>query len=305
MTNASVSAPIAGEPAGKPAAPLRLGETLRCTTYGDDAFGGASVFEPRTTPDAAAAARGTPLFVAPGFGLDGRVFEPLAALAPKRRLVFWNLPNRLPERGGTAALASLYLAHADLAGMPHRFVFGGASLGGTIAVAAALAAPERCAGLVLAAGSASWAELGWFLRLAPFVHRLLPARGYHRRLARVLFGKAGRSPTLDALRGQALHRTKDHAGSVIRLLHEGGPFDLRARLGEIRAPALLLHDPGEKVVPIGASRTLTAIPGSRLVELPDAGHLPVLGDPEATVREVAAFLDAVDAIHATDATERQ
>ena len=271
-----------------------LGESLIATTFGPKDGGGASVFFPAGT-----AGSGTPLFLAPGLGLDGRVFEPLSPLHRERRCVFWNLPNELPASGGTAALAALYLAHADLSGMPKRFVFGGASLGGTIAVAAALAAPERCAGLVLSAGSASWRELGWFLRLGPFIHPFIPERGYHRRFARILFGKAGKHPVLDSLRGQALHRTKSHVSRVISLLHEGGPFDLRPRLAEIGAPALLLHAPDDKVVPIRASQTLSRMPNSQLVEVPGGGHLPFLSEPEVCVTAARAFLARID--HAHDA----
>jgi pimeloyl-ACP methyl ester carboxylesterase len=270
----------------------RLGDSLQCLTLGaSPGARGASVFVPRDTPGP-----GTPLFLAPGLGLDGRCFEPFAPLAADRRLVFWNLPNVLPEHGGTAALGRLYLDHADRAGMPRRFVFGGSSLGGTIALAAALEAPERCAGLVLAGASSAWSDLGLFMRMGPHIHRFLVSRTYHLRFAEVLFPTLpGQSPTVDALRAQAEHRTKAHVGAVIRLLREDGGFDMRERLVDVKAPVLVLHDPRDGTVPFAAGRRFAAIGGARLVEVQDGGHLPFFGNLEVCMTALRAFLAEVDA----------
>lgn len=266
-----------------------LGDSLLCTTFRGPA-GASSAFTPPPPHGP-----GVPLFLVPGFGLDGRSFERIAGLDAARRTVFWNLPNELPETGGLAALARLCLDHADRAGMPARFVIGGSSLGGTIALAAALEAPERCAGLVLFGTSASWRELGPRLRFARLLLPLLPARGFHRRLATILFGPAGRSDDLDALRRQAEHRTKRHAATVTRLLHEGGSYDIGHRLHEVTAPTLVVHDPRERVVPFDAAESLLRIRGARCVPVPRSGHLPYLGDPAACLAALAPFLSDIDA----------
>jgi pimeloyl-ACP methyl ester carboxylesterase len=276
-----------------------LGDSLRCVTFRAPAGAPGSSSE---APEAAASTYvppgdggpGTPVFLAPAFGLDGRAYERLAPLAARRSVVFWNLPNDLPKRGGVAALARMYLAHGDLAGMPRRFVFGGSSFGGTIALAAALEAPERCAGLVTMGTSPSWRQLGLRLHLARWLLHVLPARGFHRRFATVLFGPPGRSEDRDALRLQGLHRTKDYASTITDLIHEGGPLDLGHRLHEIRAPALVLHDPHERVVPADAADTLSHIRGSRRVDLPGAGHLPYVSRPEDVLAALEPFLEDVD-----------
>lgn len=266
-----------------------LGDSLICTTFRGPA-GASSSFVP-----AAPHGSGVPLFLVPGFGLDGRCFDRLSPLAGSRRTVFWNLPNELPARGGIGALGRLCLDHADRAGMPRRFVIGGSSLGGTIALAAALEAPERCAGLVLFGSSASWRELGPRLRLARMILPILPARGFHRRLAAILFGPAGRSDDLDALRRQAEHRTKRHAATVTSLLHEDGSYDLGHRLHEIGAPTLVLHDPGERVIPFDAAESLLRIRRSRCVEVPRSGHLPYVSDPATCLASLGPFLAEIDA----------
>lgn len=266
-----------------------LGSTLACSTLGPPR-GGTSVFLPRATPGP-----GLPLFLAPAFSLDGRSFERFAPLASERPVAFWNLPNLVPATGGLPALARLALEHADRAGFRGRVVLGGSSLGATIAVAAALEAPERVAGLVLVAGSPCWAHLGIGLKVGRVLHSVLPERGYHRRFATLLFGRAGRSEDLDGLRLQALHRTKAHVTRVGALLHEGGPYDLRPRLASIRTPTLVLHDPKDRVVPVRAARALAAIPGARVVEIQRAGHLPHVSRPAECLAAVRPFLAEIDA----------
>lgn len=269
-----------------------LGDSLRCETFG--ALGASPRASTSTFVPRGDAGAGTPVFLAPGFGLDGRSFERLAPLAARRRAVWWNFPNVVPATGGIAALGRLYLEHADRAGLPRRFVFGGSSLGGSIALAAALDAPERCAGLVLIGTTASWRQLGTRLHIARWFLPLLPARGFHERFATILFGRPGRADDLDALRLQAEHRTKAHAKAVTHLLLEGGPFDLGHRLHEVAAPTLVIHDPAERVVPFEAAESLAQIRTARLVEIPRSGHLPYVSQPEAFLAALEPFLADVD-----------
>ena len=269
-----------------------LGESLRCTTLRAPGAtgGGASVFVPRDEPGS-----GVPLFLAPAFGLDGRSFDRLSPLAGARPVAFWNFPNVLPERGRIEGLGRLYLEHAGHAGMPERFVFGGSSLGGMIALAAALEAPERCAGLVLIGACASWREMGARLKLARMLLPLLPARGFHLRFASILFGAAGRSDELDALRLQAEHRTKAHVLAVTRLLFEGGAFDLGHRFHEITAPTLVLHSPRDGVIPFDAAQSFTRIRGARIAPIERGGHLPQVSRPDECLAELTPFLASIDA----------
>ena len=67
--------------------------------------------------------------------------------------------------------------------------------------------------------------------------------------------------------------------------------DLRALLGEIRAPTLVLHRRRDRVAPIGGARAAAAaIPGARLVELDGDDHLPFVGDVDTLLAEVHRFL---------------
>jgi len=66
--------------------------------------------------------------------------------------------------------------------------------------------------------------------------------------------------------------------------------DLRARVGAIRVPTLILHGRWDPV-PLSASETLTALmPDARLVVFEDSGHALYSEETEKFVREMDAFL---------------
>ena len=77
------------------------------------------------------------------------------------------------------------------------------------------------------------------------------------------------------------------AEALIRLYKE---VDIRDVLPTIAAPTLVVHRTGDRMVPVGAARTLAAgIPGAKLVELPGNDHVPIY-DPDQIIDEVEEFL---------------
>ena len=70
-------------------------------------------------------------------------------------------------------------------------------------------------------------------------------------------------------------------------------FDVRACLGEVRQPVLVLHAAGDAVHPLAQSRLIAArVPGAELRVLPGRNHVPLPHDPawEAMLAETVAFL---------------
>lgn len=260
-------------------------------TFRDASGAATSAFVPR-----GASGPATPVFLVPALGLDGRSFVTLAPLAAERRVVLWSPPNALPSSPGLGALAALTIEHADRAGMPRRFVLAGTSLGAVIALAAALAAPERIAGLVLAGGVSRWRDLGAPMRFARLLHPFIPRRHYHRIAPRILApGDPSGDEILAALHRQMGHRTKEYAAAVIAALTGAGRFDLSPRLGEVRAPTLVAHARGDRVAPYAAAKRLATIPGARFVTLETGSHLPHLTHPDAFLPPLREFLAHVDA----------
>jgi 3-oxoadipate enol-lactonase/4-carboxymuconolactone decarboxylase len=63
------------------------------------------------------------------------------------------------------------------------------------------------------------------------------------------------------------------------------------RLGEIRAPALVLVGTEDISTPPSRSEEIAAgIPGAEMVLIPRAGHLAALEAPEAVTKELLGFL---------------
>jgi len=68
--------------------------------------------------------------------------------------------------------------------------------------------------------------------------------------------------------------------------------DYRSRLGEVKAPTLLLvgrHDP--QCPPACSEEMARGIPGSRLVLFEQSGHYPFLEEPQKFAKELKAFLE--------------
>ncbi len=67
--------------------------------------------------------------------------------------------------------------------------------------------------------------------------------------------------------------------------------DIRDVLPAVQAPTLVLHRTGDQVEEIEAGRYVASkIPGARFVELPGDDGIPWLGDSEAILSEIQAFV---------------
>lgn len=71
---------------------------------------------------------------------------------------------------------------------------------------------------------------------------------------------------------------------------------LLVRLGGVDIPALMVWGDSDRIVTPAYGRALAAaVPGARFAEIPDAGHLPHLENPEAAWRVVDPFVAEVAA----------
>ncbi|SEO47838.1 alpha/beta fold hydrolase [Trujillonella endophytica] len=88
-----------------------------------------------------------------------------------------------------------------------------------------------------------------------------------------------------------LQRASADAQDAARALEAVYATDVRQEAPRVRAPTLVLHRRGDRAIPVQLGRELAAlIPGARLTLLPGELHPPWLGDRDAVVREVRAFL---------------
>lgn len=161
----------------------------------------------------------------------------------------------------------------------------GRSMGGGIAMAAALDAPSRVASLTLMATSPGGPGLppmskeflafvgsprqpDWSDREAAVEHVL--------RMLKIM-AAGSRHFDADAMRpllALDLARTRNVASSQINHFAMDVGEPMRSRLGEIRAPTLVIHGADDPVFPLGHARAMEReIPGARLLVLKETGHL--------------------------------
>jgi pimeloyl-ACP methyl ester carboxylesterase len=190
--------------------------------------------------------------------------------------------------GSVAGIARRLLASA-----PQRFALVGLSMGGYTAFEVMRAAPGRVARLALLDTSA----------LADVTAQT------ERRRAQIALAQSGRlADVLDPLFSSWVHRsrrTDDALKQVVRRMAEDtGPAgfvnqqtaimtrpDSRRDLAAIRCPTLVLVGDGDEATPPErAAEIADGISGSRLVTIPECGHLSTLERPEPVTRALVEWM---------------
>jgi pimeloyl-ACP methyl ester carboxylesterase len=246
------------------------------------------------------------LVVAPGFAsqLDALWDEPrlaafLERLAARTRLILYDareqgLSDRLGRAPGLREGVSDLHAVLDAAGSERAVVLG-VSQGGPTAIAFAAAHPGRTAGLVLygAYAKATRADdfpigvtAGVVAQFADFAAEhwgtdaLLP-----------LFAPSAAGDAAFATWWRRSSRSALSPASVRTMLVRRAALDVRALLGEVAAPTLVIHRTGDRVNPVEHGRHLARrIAGAELVELPGDDHLWWLPDPAQVAAPLLAFV---------------
>ncbi|MFG1603437.1 alpha/beta fold hydrolase [Actinoplanes sp. NPDC049265] len=99
---------------------------------------------------------------------------------------------------------------------------------------------------------------------------------------------ADRSTRAELARYQRACSTAATARALLALSYE---LDVADRLGDVRAPTLVVHRTGDRAAPVAQAEALAAgIAGARLELLPGRSHLPYAGDRDELVRVVRRFL---------------
>ncbi len=245
---------------------------------------------------------GPPLVLLHGTASSLHTWDGWVARLPGRRVVRLDLPGfgltgPAPDADYSASryarvvsrlMNHLGIARADLAGN---------SLGGRVALTFALERPERVRKLVLvdAAGLSGQKPPG-ILRLGrvPVLRNLLrfatPRWIIARNVADV-YGDPSRVTGALVNRYATLTRAEGNRRALLDRLGGKPDPDLDGRLGEIKAPTLILWGEQDRWIPRAFGDRLAAgIPGAKLVTYAGAGHVPMEEIPEATARDVAAFL---------------
>jgi len=84
-------------------------------------------------------------------------------------------------------------------------------------------------------------------------------------------------------------------GAALTLTQMNAQIDVRDVLPLVRVPTLVLHRSGDRCLHVDEGRYVARlVPGAQFVELPGNDHLPFVGDQDAIIDEIAAFLTSTD-----------
>lgn len=239
-----------------------------------------------------------------GWGMHAGVCADLAeALAGEATTRLIELPGH-GQRAFSPALGDLWSwAREALDAAPERAVWLGWSLGGLVALAAALQAPRRVEALILLASTPrfvrgpDWTPAPTAETLEQFRTELGtdPTGTLTRFLALQVQGGETPLETLRALRQRLTDGPTPDPAALSLGLSLLRDEDLRGRLPDIRCPSLWIFGSRDTLVPTAvAERVELMMPGARTIRIEGAAHAPHLSHPKETIQAIHDFLAGLD-----------
>lgn len=245
------------------------------------------------------AGTGPALVLLHGFVGDGSSTwrNQIDALCDRFTVVAWDAPGAggssdPPETLGMAGYADVLARFVTSLDLEHPHVCG-LSFGGALAIGLARRHPEIPRSLVLASAYAGWAgslpadEVESRLSRSLAVSSLPPDE-FTFALLPSMFTEGAPADRVDAF-GESVRSAFHPVG--FRAMARASAEDLRDALPRIRIPTLLVYGAEDVRAPLAVAHHLeSAIAGSRLVVLPNAGHVCTIEAPEAFNAAVRDFL---------------
>ncbi|HEX6348207.1 MAG TPA: alpha/beta hydrolase [Candidatus Dormibacteraeota bacterium] len=241
---------------------------------------------------------GLPLVLAHGFLMDSDMFAPqVAAFGGEHRVITWDQRGHgrtesTPEPYSYWDSADDQRALLDLLGV-ERAVVGGMSQGGFIGLRFALRYPARCAGLVLIdtqAGLEDPEKIPQYDLMLDVWTGEGPTPELTAMVAAIIIG--AERPESEAYISKWMVKPREGLNQIYRTLMDRD--DVTARLGEIRAPALVIHGEEDTAIPMERAEELCrGLAGCEgVVRVPGAGHAANLTHPEPCNAAIRSFLSA-------------
>ncbi|MER6558257.1 alpha/beta fold hydrolase [Streptomyces sp. NPDC001027] len=225
------------------------------------------------------------LILGPSLGTTWHMWDrQVPELAQQWRVFRFDLPGHggapAHPAGSVSDLAERLLATLDGLGV-QRFGYAGCAFGGAVGLELALRHPERVASLALIAASPRFGTADEFRQRGVIVRtngldpiaRTSPDRWF-------TGGFAASQPAITEWAVQMV-RTTD-PGCYIAACEALAAFDVRAEIGLVGVPTLVLAGSDDQVSGPAEARTLVAgIPDARLAVVPGASHLVPVEQPAA------------------------
>ena len=241
---------------------------------------------------------GDPLVLISGLGAKGTSWQPFLASASRHfQVLTFDNPGSgaSPELSGPTSIARLageVLRLLDALGVERAHLVG-RSMGGMIAQELALRAPERVRRLALVSTTG---RVDVHLARVFELWAAMAEQGVAAALRQ-------QSSLLWCLGGAALARDErvrayldararhDRPADYARQARACARHDALDRLGRLRLPTLVVGGCDDRLMPGHHSEALAAaIPGAQKIDIPAAGHLAYLEQPDRFAAEVLSFL---------------
>lgn len=233
-----------------------------------------------------------------GWGMNARVFDALAeGLADQCEVQALDLPGH-GERDELPLNTLKSWADDLVAQLPAGVTLLGWSLGGQVAMRAALDHPQIVSRLIVLASTPRFvSESDWDHGMArealqQFGAALIadPQATLLRFLSLQTRGLPGQKALLQRLRQSMFAASGPRSEALLAGLALLADTDLRMELPHLVQPTLVIHGALDTLTPAGAGAWLAAtLPQARLVEMPRAAHAPHLSHAGEVANEVGRF----------------
>ncbi|KEA65466.1 Biotin synthesis protein BioH [Marinobacterium lacunae] len=243
---------------------------------------------------------GPQLVLLHGWGLSSAIWQTLIeALAPHYRLTLVDLPG-LGRSSELAETSLVSMVDAIVAEVPQGAIWIGWSLGGSVALAAAAAAPERVRALVMIASNPCFVQRDNWPCAMPattfdaFVGGLSddPGKTLNRFALLQTQGSASARQELRLLKRVIAESDAKPSGlsATLELLRE----DARAYLQRASQPTLLVLGERDPLVPMAVAEHITGLRDDLVIRrYATAAHLPFVNDPERFLADLDGFVAGV------------
>lgn len=247
------------------------------------------------------AGSGPPLVLLHGFISDSRVWRAqIKDLSRDFDVIAWDCPgcgesSDPPEEFSMLQFADCLAGLLDAVGVSSAHLLG-LSWGGTLIMEFYRKHPDRVRSVILAGTYAGWTgSLGREAaeqRLARCLRESeLPAEEWVPQWVPEAFSASAPKELLD----EYVTIMSDFHPVGFRAMSRAVTPDFRDALSQIGVPALLIWGGGDTRSPLSNAEMMRdSIPGARLVEIPDAGHVSNMEQPERFNAEVREFVLAAD-----------
>lgn len=229
---------------------------------------------------------------------DRHAFDPvLPQLAAKHRVTLFNLPGFHGSEPTVLPLLDAYVAAIedgfDEFKIGSNAVLMGNGFGGTVALAFALAHPERIAKLVVSDAAAGFPPEGQ----AQFAGMAAKVSAAGLGAIAEIAAKRVFSPAYLAAHPEKIEERKQvllgiNPKAFLAACKILGEADLTPLLMRLKVPTLVVCGELDQATPPALTKQIAdKVAGSRYVELPGCGHCPPLEQPDAFIAAIKEFVE--------------